>query len=280
MSDSSGPEQRTSRRLVAFNTATSSANKMHDDATARRLGFRGGLVPGVDVFAYLTQGVTAEWGTAWLGTGAISARFGSPVYDGDEVEVSATPASPGVLDVAVRSSDGSVCATAIAWRNRDASGEIPRGEGFDAWDPADVPRAELATKPLASPETLAAGTPLATLRAALTVEDAPTYAAAVRDDLPDYGRDGVTHPGWMLRYANYVLSGAVVLPPWIHVASTVRYECPVALGAVVETRGVVLDEFERKGHRFVRCAVVQSVDGDVVATVDHTAIWRPRGEAE
>jgi hypothetical protein len=33
----------------AFNTATESANKIHDDAVARNLGFRGGLVPGVDV---------------------------------------------------------------------------------------------------------------------------------------------------------------------------------------------------------------------------------------
>ena len=33
---------------VAFNTATASANKIHDDAVARHLGFQGGLVPGVD----------------------------------------------------------------------------------------------------------------------------------------------------------------------------------------------------------------------------------------
>lgn len=40
-------------RLVAFNTATDNDNKIHDDATARRFGFSGGLVPGVEVFAYM-----------------------------------------------------------------------------------------------------------------------------------------------------------------------------------------------------------------------------------
>jgi hypothetical protein len=39
--------------VVAFNTATASTNKIHDDQVAQQLGFRGGLVPGVDVYAYL-----------------------------------------------------------------------------------------------------------------------------------------------------------------------------------------------------------------------------------
>ena len=41
-------------RVVAFNTAHDSENKIHDDATARRFGFGGGLVPGVDVYGYMT----------------------------------------------------------------------------------------------------------------------------------------------------------------------------------------------------------------------------------
>jgi hypothetical protein len=41
--------------VAAFNTAHDSENKIHDDATARRFGFGGGLVPGVDVYAYMTH---------------------------------------------------------------------------------------------------------------------------------------------------------------------------------------------------------------------------------
>ena len=42
-------------RIVVFNTAHDSENKIHDDATARRFGFGGGLVPGVDVYGYMTH---------------------------------------------------------------------------------------------------------------------------------------------------------------------------------------------------------------------------------
>nr|MBA2279716.1 hypothetical protein [Acidimicrobiia bacterium] len=71
--------------LVAFNTATASTNKIHDDEVARRYGFAGGLVPGVDVYAYLTHLPVARWGPTWLEQGTISARFRQPVYDGDAV---------------------------------------------------------------------------------------------------------------------------------------------------------------------------------------------------
>src|SRR5215216_3941798 len=40
-------------RLQAYNTAKQSENKMHDDTVAKRFGFSGGLVPGVDVMAYM-----------------------------------------------------------------------------------------------------------------------------------------------------------------------------------------------------------------------------------
>jgi hypothetical protein len=35
-------------RVQAYNTSKQSENKIHDDAVARRFGFSGGLVPGVD----------------------------------------------------------------------------------------------------------------------------------------------------------------------------------------------------------------------------------------
>src|ERR1700745_2299544 len=53
-------------RVEAFNTAKASENKIHDDAVARRFGFGGGLVPGVDVYAYMAHQPVARWGCAWL----------------------------------------------------------------------------------------------------------------------------------------------------------------------------------------------------------------------
>ena len=36
----------------AFNLSAASENKIHDDTVARRFGFTGALVPGVEVYAY------------------------------------------------------------------------------------------------------------------------------------------------------------------------------------------------------------------------------------
>ena len=51
-------------RVEAFNASKESENKIHDDAVARRFGFKGGLVPGVDVYAYMTHLPVSRWGRA------------------------------------------------------------------------------------------------------------------------------------------------------------------------------------------------------------------------
>src|SRR5689334_12545167 len=61
--------------VKAFNTAKQSENKMHDDAVAQRFGFSGGLVPGVDVIAYMMHLPVAKWGRAFLERGLIEARL-------------------------------------------------------------------------------------------------------------------------------------------------------------------------------------------------------------
>src|SRR6202000_1076783 len=83
-------------RVEAYNTAKQSENKMHDDAVARRFGFSGGLVPGVDVMAYMMHVPVAKWGRPFLERGLIEARFVKPVYDGEIAEVSAVKDAGGL----------------------------------------------------------------------------------------------------------------------------------------------------------------------------------------
>src|SRR6201994_3191007 len=99
-------------RVEAYNTAKQSENKMHDDTVARRFGFSGGLVPGVDVMAYMMHQPVAKWGRAFLERGLIEARFVRPVYDGEIADVTATE-SDGVLSIEVESR-GQLCATGSA----------------------------------------------------------------------------------------------------------------------------------------------------------------------
>ena len=59
----------TTYRVEAYNLSHASENKIHDDAVARSFGFAGGLVPGVEVYAYACQPAVQLWGRAWLERG-------------------------------------------------------------------------------------------------------------------------------------------------------------------------------------------------------------------
>ena len=71
------------RSVIANNFAFESDNRIHADDVAAEYGFRGGLVPGVGVFAYMTQPVVEALGRDWLERGRIAARFIKPVYHDD-----------------------------------------------------------------------------------------------------------------------------------------------------------------------------------------------------
>ena len=99
-------------RVSAYNTSKHSENKIHDDTVARKYGFSGGLVPGVDVMAYMLHMPVAKWGRDFLERGLIEARFVKPVYDGEIAEVSAVEDAGG-LTIEVQSK-GELCATGTA----------------------------------------------------------------------------------------------------------------------------------------------------------------------
>src|SRR5437660_2995934 len=83
-------------RVAARNTALASENKIHDDDVARRFGFAGGLVPGVEVYAYMTHLPAQRWGRAWLERGRAECRLLKPVYDGETVLVTAAEDGGGL----------------------------------------------------------------------------------------------------------------------------------------------------------------------------------------
>lgn len=255
--------------VEAYNTATDSTNKIHDDGVAQQYGFRGGLVPGVDVYAYLTRAAVEHYGPTWLSSGGIRARFHQPVYDGDTVRVTATEADDGTLDLELTDPAGTVCARGTA---------TATPEPIERPDPAtaDLP----AERPPAGVESLPVGKVMGTLHEVFDPAKAERYLGEVRETLPVYreGPNGapIAHPGWLLRFANSALSQNVLLGPWIHVESDVRLLGLVTPGTELTTRAVVLDELERKGHRFVTLDVLVTGDGAPVQRVTHTAIHTPR----
>lgn len=256
--------------VEAYNTARESENKIHDDAVAQKFGFRGGLVPGVDVYAYMTQPLVGRWGLDWLTHGTATCRFLKPVYDGNEAVVTATLRSDDsdVFNLQVDSA-GTLCAT--GWASL-AADHLPR--------PALT---EIAAQPLpadrpdASADTLAAGLVLGTYEVDLTAEVNTAYRADVRDQTPIYAEQRLAHPGFVLRMANWALTQNVVLGPWIHVGSTVQNYALIHEGQRVSGRAKVTDNYEKKGHRFVDLDVIVAADGAVASLIRHTAIYQPRG---
>ena len=76
-------------QAIAFNTSPDSDNRIHSDEMARGYGFKGGLVPGVVVSAYLIHPGVQAWGMEWLTRGHSKVVIHKPTYDGDSFHVEA-----------------------------------------------------------------------------------------------------------------------------------------------------------------------------------------------
>jgi hypothetical protein len=250
--------------VEAYNTAFGSTNRMHDDDVAQTYGFRGGLVPGVDVWAYMTRPCVDRWGEAFLTGSVMEARFVLPVYDGEVVVVRLDDGG----ELTATGPDGVVRATGRAALLAD----LPESQHLDLGQrPDPVPEAD--------EHRLSPGTVLGTLRFTHRADLADVYLGEIRDDSDLYAGGAVCHPGFLARQANAVLFRNVVLGPWIHVGTRAVHRGIARAGDQLEVRGRVAAEYERKGHRFVDLDVEVTAAGSPVWSAFHTAIWRPRSSA-
>lgn len=254
----------------AHNTATASENRIHDDATAARYGFRGGLVPGVTIYGYMTVPVVERFGRAWLERGAMQVRFMQPVYEGDDVTVKAVADASSKLSLTAERGDGIVYAVATATIS----------ESQPTPSISDYPLASLPAddeRPVAARDSFIIGAALGTLRETLNLKDT-SRLDRLDERLAIYrGEAPLAHPVALLELSNHLLMRNFKLGPWIHVASElVNYDAAYDT-EVIEARGRITDCFERKGHEFVVLDVLLTAGGNrVIQQVRHTAIYRPR----
>jgi hypothetical protein len=250
--------------VKARNIDPASDNKIHDDEVARQLGFVGALVPGVELFAYLTHPLVEAWGPDFLARGRIDVRFRQPVYDGELVTAHALPAGGAdAVDLELRGEDGSVRSTGYAARR--------------AQRPADLGRFVETPLPAilrdAMPEALPPG-PLGSVEEYVDETTSDAYLTAVAETLPAYREQGLVHPGGLLRLVNAVLVRNVRLGPWIHTASRCVLLGPARLPTTLRAHAVVMETFERNGHDYVRYDALVLSGDDPVMHVEHTAIYR------
>ena len=89
-------------------------SSIHDDATAQKLGFKGGTIEGPTHFSQFAPLAVAAWGTRWLETGCISAHYRLPVYEGEQVRARMDKVEPGQT-------------TAEIWMEKSDGAEVLRG---------------------------------------------------------------------------------------------------------------------------------------------------------
>jgi hypothetical protein len=268
---------------VAYNQATESENRIHADDVARRYGFRGGLVPGVTVYAYLVHPALVAWGRPWLERGAATVSLVKPLYDEDRFRVATRPATEPAGDAAyeadVVDSAGVTCATGRAWMP-SATDEIlvPRRRG----DPR-TPRRD--DRPPATRDVLERLRESGMGALEIAWDGRAELDRYVRDpgDAPALVRpdgDGLANPAFTLGLANFALAANVCLGPWIHVQSDVRHHAAIERPSSLVVESRVADLFERSGHEFVDLDVAVFVAPDRLAlTARHRAIYRLREPA-
>lgn len=264
-------------QVRAYNQATESENKIHDDSVARRYGFRGGLVPGVTVYAYLVHPAIAAWGDDWLARGTANAVFRKPVYDGDSVQIGLDVGSPDEYRVEAIDPEGTRCASGVvALPERPGEPPVRRG---------DAPVPDQAARPDATRAALEVlrDRGLGSLRVEWRGESPYDRYTRSLDDMPDAVRPdvgGAANPVFTLGLANWILAANVRLGPWIHVESDVQNHALVPLGSALQVEGRVVDLFERGGHEFADLEVAAFLERDRPALqVRHRAIYKLR-EAE
>lgn len=239
--------------VLAVNLDPQADNRIHDDEVARRYGFSGALVPGVELFAVTSAPFVAAWGEAWLRQGRLALRFRKPVYDAERLTVRSEGTGP--YDVALLGPDTTVRA------------------GGSAEPPVERPLPPLLSEaPL--PAELAAAPqvgPFGTVADALDPL-APHYARRVGDASPLY--DELVHPGLLVRAVNLALMRNVVLDAWIHTASDCRLLGLARLDEPLSVRSEVREVFARRGHSYLRYTAQVLAQDRLVAEVDSEAIWR------
>lgn len=259
------------RIIVARNTASDSSNKIHDDAEARRYGYGGGLVPGVTLYAYLTQLAIEQFGFAWLERGTADFSIRRPVYEGETVRCEGDARDDGSLELRVMREDV-----------RCADGTFGLTEAIDSVPTCPHGPAPVGALPLLTPETVPLGVPLAPIQARVDADDAAAYAESTADPSLWYRKRSplgppVVPPGWLAARQAALQRANFSFGPSIHTRSVVQHHAPAPVGHVYTTGGTIRSTFERKGNHYLLLdAVTQDEAGRVVFVVQHTSIFSVR----
>jgi hypothetical protein len=263
-------------QAVAFNQAQDSANEIHGDRVAKEYGFRGGLVPGVTISAYLIHPAVEAWSLDFLNRGAAHVRVGSPLYDEEPFSVNILEQDSTTYRAEITQPDGTVSATAeVSLPEMAPVAPHRRGDPI-AEDGFEPPQASFDTF-----ENLRAHGCRAFRYHWGSKHNMRSYVrdAALIPELHRLDGPGYANMGFLLGCSNWVLASNAHMNPWVHLeTSSQNYRAvPPDTGIVVEMS--VSDFYEKKGHEFVDVDVhlFDEADEACLATINLRAIYKLRG---
>jgi hypothetical protein len=262
-------------KAEALNTAPDSQNEIHGDRVATQYGFKGGLVPGVTISAYLIHPAVQAWGMDFLTRGFAHVRVGSPLYDEEPFEVVIDTQDDVSYNARILRPDGTESANAeISLAATQAPAPARRGDpvadshfvgpqsSFDTWTRLKKEGCLAFRYHWGNPHRM---------------------RAYVRDRslMPDVhqGESAFANMGYVLSMSNWILASNAHMNPWIHLETHSQNYQPIPHDTDIIAEMSVVDFFEKKGHEFVDAdiALFNEADDTCFSTIRLRAIYRLRG---
>ena len=104
---------------------------IHDDATAQKLGFKGGTIEGPTHFSQFAPLGARLWGQAWFESGCLSAHYRNACFEGEDVQAILSKPLPGTSQCQIQmvKRDGTEVLRGIGFGRRspcsDRAGDAP-----------------------------------------------------------------------------------------------------------------------------------------------------------
>ena len=261
----------------ALNTAPNSENQIHGDDMAKEFGFKGGLVPGVTVSAYLLHPIIEKWGLDWLEKGWAKCKITSPLYDRENFSVYLNEISENKILSNLKNSNQVVTANAEASLLKDIP-EAPK-----------IRNDKIAIENFQGP--LASKNVWMKLKkdGCMAFEyfwggKDPLIYLRDQNNLPDLlnpSKKGLSNLSFLLGCSNWALASSAYMNPWIHLQTTSQNYQALSFNSSVIAEIQVNEVFEKKGHEFVDVDVnlFKQEDKSCIMTINLLSIYKVRGSS-
>lgn len=123
MSETLSPEAWVGPFRTPRNSAAEAKGSIHDDATAQKLGFRGGTVAGSIHLDQFVPRLLDLYGDAWFETGGLSLYFTQATVDREEVRCTVQPGPPRAR-LSMQNRDGAQICVGTASDRPDLQAEL------------------------------------------------------------------------------------------------------------------------------------------------------------